>query len=160
MTAQNSKRVELFWTRLRQWYGNRIVEQYGEIAPPDWAKIIDLADNDQIKNALTKIRSTCAIHPPTFPQFEMAIKAAAIPIIQSKPDKRVELIEWIMKNKKLTKWQTLTPWIWIVKYLDAPDIEKKMREKHGAEISGVIIPDDDEEGAIGHRVMFDDMRFG
>lgn len=156
----NSKRVEIFWTRLRQWYGQRIVDAYGENAPPDWAKLIDLADNNQIKNALDRIRKTCPVHPPTFPQFENAIKAAAIPVIEAKPDRRSELIEWIMKNKKLTQWQIVTPWNWIVRYFDSLDLEGKMREKHGAEISGVIVPDDEVEGVPGYRVMFDDMRFG
>jgi len=139
-THSVSKRATGFWKRLTEWYGDRVTSSYGEVPPRDWCKLIDNADNDQIKRALMKIRSTYLNYPPTLPQVEAALKTAAIPVIQSKPDQRDQLVEWILCNYDIPKEQIHMPWQWIVRWFDSPDIEKKMKEKHGAEITGVIIP--------------------
>jgi hypothetical protein len=158
----NSKRVQTFWTRLKQWYGQRIVDAYGEEAPPDWARIIDYADNSQLKSALEKLKSIAPVHPPTFPQFEQAIKNVTAFSAPARRDIVEELGNFVLRRHHqgiapLTNYQIagIPPWTYIGKEFDAPDLAGVMKKNHGVDFVGVIIPSDGDHP--GYRVMVEDM---
>ena len=49
----SSKRAEAIWRRLGQWYGTRLVDQYGPKPPPDWAELFDRTDDERLEKALS-----------------------------------------------------------------------------------------------------------
>ena len=153
-----SSRAKRFWQRLIEWYGTRVIEQYGDAPPEDWCAVIDGADNDQVKRGLAIIRSKYAAHPPTFPQFDEAMTP---PKTDRGP--RVTTIEerlcafathnyWDM----LTEKQQRGPWTYIGKFFAATGLDGKTHENHGVETTGVVIDADGD--SRGYRIMVADMQ--
>lgn len=77
MPPKVSKRAARTWDRLRQWYGARVAEQYGELPPPDWCALIDRTDDERLESAMSRVRHASPIHPPTLGQLEDAIPRRA-----------------------------------------------------------------------------------
>ncbi len=73
MSRKISFRANRVWKRLGSWYGTRLVEQYGEHPPEDWAEIIDRTDDERLDDALLQVRRDTPIHPPTLGQLEAAL---------------------------------------------------------------------------------------
>ncbi len=150
-------RAKRVWQRLVEWYGTRIIEQYGDAPPEDWRSTIDGADNETIKRGLAIIRSKYLAHPPTLPQFGEAMA----PSKKSKGPREItvqeKLCAYISRDyaDMLTPKQMRGPWTYIGKQFAAPGADGKLIENHGVEITGVVIDADGDER--GYRVMVADM---
>ena len=141
VTRAPSARAKRLWQRLIEWYGTRIIEQYGAQPPDDWCQVIDEADNDTVKRGLSVIRSRYVQHPPTYPQFEQAFRPGVTAPTGPGPADR--LCAHIMRTfgARLTAKQVRGPWT----YIGTP----------AGEISGVVI---DADGvSAGYRVMLADI---
>jgi len=153
-----SARAKRVWQRLVEWYGTRLVEQYGESPPEDWCETIDGADNEAVKRALTSIRSKYINHPPTFPQFAESIAPVRAPSSGGLSKNTCErLSDFVLQHygSGLTPKQLRGPWTYVGRTFDAEDLSKKLTKDHGYEITGVVIdPDGDKPG---FRVMVADM---
>lgn len=144
--AEPSRRALRFWKRLTDWYGARLVEQYGEEPPDDWCAAIDKASDRQVLDALTAIRSQHVQFPPSLPQLEQLLR----PKYQAGPKKspQEQLCEWVVANRALTPAQLRAVWTWL--YTGSP-----YAGSTDFAIVGVVIPPDGE--APGHRIMLEDM---
>jgi hypothetical protein len=138
-TSPRSKRV---WKRLIEWYGTRIIEQYGEAPPDDWREIIDDIDNTQVKRGLSIIRSRFIQHPPTLPQFDQAMRPSGTEQ-KTGPNPAERLCAHVMRNygRRMSAKQIRGPWT----YVGRPD----------GEITGVVIDADGDHA--GYRVMLEDL---
>jgi hypothetical protein len=155
-SANPSPRARRVWDRLQNWYGSRLTEQFGTEPPPDWCRVVDTHDNDEVKRALSVIQAEHQTHPPTFPQFEKAFK----PPVKHAAPRGLSLLEkfsaWIVRNYRLTPTQLRGPWTYLGRESDAPDHTGKIVERHAVEITGVIIAADGD--SPGHRIMVVDMQ--
>lgn len=149
-----SPRAKRVWGRLGEWYGTKLADQYGPFPPKDWCEAIDAADNSQIKRGLSKIRGEYLNWPPTFPQFEDAIKP-----VESNgptgPSIAEQLVDYVLRHKRLTATQLRMPWVHLGTTFAAPGLDGKMRANHGVEFTGVVVPADGDHP--GFRVMVADM---
>ena len=78
--------------------------------------------------------------------------------VQDGPSVQDRLTAFVLKNYSLTFTQLRSPWTFIGKQFDAPDLNGKMRHNHGCEITGVVIPADGESPS--YRIMVEDMQMG
>lgn len=141
-----SPRAKKMWQRLIEWYGTRIIEQYGEAPPPDWVEAVDAVDNDVIRRGLTTIRSKYVAHPPTFPQFAEAIAPAKRANGVKESTVADQLCAYVSRcyGDMLTPKQLRGPWTYIGKTMEG-----------FSEITGVVVdPDGDSQG---YRIMVADM---
>lgn len=139
-----SIRAKRVWRRLVEWYGTRLIEQFGEEPPADWCTTVDGIDNDAIERGMNLIRGKYALHPPTFPQFAEAmspVREAATGHVQNIPER---LAEYVAKNywARLSPRQQRGPWNYFGRHFDAPDLTGKTIKDWGIEITGVDIPAD------------------
>lgn len=134
-----SARSRRVWQRLTEWYGTRMVEQYGEVPPSDWCEVVDDSDNESVRRGLAHIRVRFPQHPPTLPQFEQVMRPVQV---SRGPTVADRLCEHVMREHggSLTPTQIRSPWT----YLGAPE-----------GIIGVIVPADGERP--GYRVMVADL---
>ena len=102
--AEISPRAKRVWARMREWYGVRVVEQYGETPPIDWCKAVDSADDATVQRGLSLIKSRYLEHPPTLPQFEQVMRPPESGGIRA-PSEQSQLCAYVMK----TRGTTLTP---------------------------------------------------
>lgn len=153
-----SARAKRVWKRLAEFYGARIVEQFGSIPPKPWCDAVDSHEDSSVQAALVKIRASHLQFPPTLPEFEAALRSVAAPAKESGPDRKAALVEWIVRNKPLTAMQKAKPWTWRGKMFDAPGPDGKMTANWGVEFTGVEIPPDGN--APGYFVRFEDMDAG
>jgi hypothetical protein len=152
-----SARAKRVWQRLVEWYGTRLIEQYGESPPEDWCEAVDTVDNEAVKRGLASIRSKYIAHPPTFPQFSEAF--APPRSFGSQTKNTCELLTaFVMRTHgdRLTPRQIRGPWMYIGRTFDAEDGAKKVTKDHGYEITGVIIDQDGDSDGL--RVMVADMQ--
>lgn len=141
MSEKISARSIKTWQRLAEWYGVRFIETYGKNPPEDWRKLIDATDSMTTARAMQIIRTRCVEFPPTFPQFEAAMRPATASGAQKLNDQDL-LCAWIMRNfPGLTPKQTRGPWQYVY----------RNDEFHGV----VIAPDGEHKGM---RVTVDQMR--
>lgn len=151
-------RASRVWERLRQWYGARLAEQYGDEPPADWCEAVNTATDDVIKLALRGVREKHVAHPPTLPEFETLLrKGAAVRSTAHSVDYRLLMVEHAIRFCRLSDAQRASPWNWIVRWFDDPKPNEPGRK--GAEILGVIIPQcpKDPEGYPSRRVMVADL---
>lgn len=87
-----SRRASKAWDRLRQWYGARLVEQYGDVPPPDWCDVFDRTDDERLEDALLTVRRDSPIHPPTLGQIEVAVPKRQASGAPSKPQQLADLM--------------------------------------------------------------------
>jgi hypothetical protein len=139
--VNSSPRAKRVWQRLIEWYGTRIIEQYGESPPDDWCSVVDDADNEAVKRALSIIRSRYVQHPPTFPQFEQAFRPTSAPVVGPGPADRLCLYVMRTFGSTLTPKQIREPWTYI--------------GSQNGEIGGVVIPADEDKPS--YRVMLADI---
>jgi hypothetical protein len=139
--SARSKRV---WRRFIEWYGARVVDQYGKEPPEDWRRIVDSTDNGTVKLGMSIIRSRYVDHPPTFPQFEQVMRPAVT--INQGPNPAEILCAYAMKThgSRLTAKQIREPWTYF--------------GTETGETSGVWIPADGDSAAI--RVTMLDVQSG
>jgi hypothetical protein len=154
-SAKPSARAKRVWDRLQDWYGVRLTEQFGPEPPKDWCDVVDRSDNEQVKRALSVVRSDYTNFPPTFMQFEKAFKPAVKPYGQKVPSNAERLSNFVTANYRLTPKQLRGPWKYLSREFDAPDHSGKIRERNGVEITGVVIAADEQ--SPGYRVMLIDM---
>lgn len=134
-----SPRATRVWERLRQWYGARLAEQYGDEPPADWCEAVNTSTDDAIKLALRGVREKHVAHPPTLPEFEALLrKGAAARNTSHSADFRAALVLHATSTRRLSDEQKALPWNWIVRWFDDPKPQDPARK--GAEIIGVIIP--------------------
>lgn len=135
-----SPRAKRVWQRLVEWYGTRLIEQYGEAPPEDWCRCIDSIDNDEVKHGLSLIRTRYIQHPPTLPQFEQAMRRE---VASSGPSPAERLCDHVTLHygRRLSAKQLRGPWTYI-------------GSETGA-ISGVVIGADGDY--CGYRVMLADL---
>lgn len=137
-----SARAKRLWQRLGEWYGTRLLEQYGAEPPPDWCEIVDRCDNEKVKKGLSVIRRYFLKHPPTLPEFDLAMRP---PHLEGPagPNTAERLCTFIMRNYrvKITERQIREPWI----YFGNPQ----------AGITGVDVPADGDSTSL--RVKVEDM---
>lgn len=151
-----SPRAKRVWDRLQDWYGTRLTEQYGPTPPDDWCELIDRTDNDTVKRGLSLIRAEYLQFPPTFPQFEKALQPVVKAVVPKGPNVAEKLSVFVVKHRRLTERQLGMPWTYIGKSFPAAEPTGKMKEDHGIEITGVVIPADGDHP--GYRVMVEDMQ--
>jgi len=139
-----SARAKRVWQRLEEWYGARLLESYGKDMPHDWSRLVDSTDNDTVKRGLAIIRSRYFDHPPTFPQFEQALRPAAM--VNQGPSPGDILCAFVMKTygSRLTAKQIRETWT----YFGTP----------AGEITGVIVPADGDSPSM--RVTMLDVQSG
>lgn len=148
-------RVTRVWDRLRQWYGARLAEQYGDEPPADWCEAVNLANDAAIKLALRGIREKHVQHPPTLPEFEALLRRGAAASARAhSADLRAQLVEHVNRTRRLSDRQRAQPWNWVVRWFDDPKPSDPTRK--GVEFLGVIVPQcpRDPEQYPAHRVMF------
>lgn len=148
-----SARAKRVWKRLAEFYGARVIEQFGALPPDPWCKVIEAYDDDAISRALINIQTSHLQYPPTLPEFSAALSAAIPKAVSDKPDVRIDLTNFVMRNYPDIG---CGPWKWIVRWFDAPGADGKMRSNHGVEYLGVIIPRGEGEPSL--RVMVEDMQ--
>lgn len=136
-----SARAKRVWQRMREWYGVRVVDSFGETPPEDWCRVIDAADNSMVQRGLQLMRQRHLQHPPSLPQFEQLIRppAGGKPAV-SEAD---QLCAYVVKSRKLTALQLRTHWTY-------------SRDKSGELI--VTVPADDPSPAINVSAL--EMRSG
>lgn len=143
-----SARARRFWDKLGEWYGARLTDQYGIAPPSDWCEVIDRADNETLKGALTVIRRENVIHPPTLPQLDKAIDSSMPKASSGSKDEydvRYELIDYAKRHYPHESRRE-----WVVRFFDAPNLVKDLTKNHGAEFVGL---------RVGHHVItVDEMR--
>ena len=128
-----SIRAKRTWSRLQDWYGARFSETYGNEPPDDWQAIVDLTDNDTLVRGMQLIKTRYMDHPPTFPQFEAAMKSQKSNIrSESTQDKLCRFAARTHRN--LTPRQLRGPW----SYTYAPN----------GEVTGVTIPSDGDHPSL------------
>jgi hypothetical protein len=139
---KHSRRALVVWKRMIDWYGTRWTESYGLDPPPDWCEVIDRTDPERVAKGLALIRRTYLQHPPTFPQFEQAIRPPHF-FEEAGPNPAERLCEFVMRRygKRLTPKQIREPWT----YFGNPQVG----------ITGVDVPADGE--SAGLRVRLEDM---
>lgn len=150
-----SNRAKRVWQRLSEFYGARIVDQFGTVPPEPWCEAIDKATDAAIQTALVRVRSVHLQYPPTLPELEAALAAAEPPRSITAIDLKSALCAWIVKHRKLTPRQMMGPWTWRGRVSDAAGPDKKVWKDWGVEFTGVEIPDDGD--APGFVVTFADM---
>jgi hypothetical protein len=140
MSEKISQRSIKTWQRLAEWYGVRFIETYGKNPPDDWRKLIDATDSMTTARAMQIIRTRHVEFPPTFPQFEAAMRPqSSNGVRQVNPQDR--LCKWIMRNYAgLTPKQIREPWEYFSK---------------NGDFYGVIIAPDGSHP--GHRITVDQM---
>jgi hypothetical protein len=152
-----SVRAKRFWEKLRDWYGTSLTDQYGETPPGDWCDLIDLADNETVKLALSEIKAKHVNWPPRFPELDAIFARVKLPVAAATGPSNVDLLtDFVLRNRTLSKNQLRMPWTFFGRQFDAPGLDEKMRHNHGVEITGVIIPADGDYP--GYRVMLQDMQ--
>jgi hypothetical protein len=136
-----SKRAKQLWQRLIEWYGTRIVEQYGAAPPADWCCIVDELDNTAVKRGLSIIRARHIQHPPTLPEFDQAMRPKQDSAPQG-PNPAERLCAYVLKTYRsnLTAKQIRVPWTYL---------------GNGEGITGVVVPADGDRP--GYRVMLADI---
>lgn len=105
-----STRAKRVWARMREWYGVRVVDQFGETPPLDWCKAIDRSDDNTVKRALSLMRTRHLEHPPTLPQFELLIRPPEN--ANRSPSEIDQLCTYVMKARgtQLTPLQIRRSW--------------------------------------------------
>jgi len=149
-------RAKHVWTRLGEWYGSKLAEQYGPVPPEDWCEIVDRADNETVKRGLSVIRSTYVSWPPTLPQFEEAMRTTDRSRGTPSAPVTERLVEFVLKHRRLTPRQLAAPWTYLGRSFDAPGPDGKIWANWGIEFTGVVVPADGENP--GYRVMVADMQ--
>ena len=139
--AKPSKRAERMWLRLTEWYGARVIDQYGADPPEDWCDVIDHLDNDQVKRGLSLLRSRYVQHPPTLPQFEAVMRPPPVPTGEPSPAEKLCAHATKVYGARMTPKQLRGPWT----YLHDQD----------GQICGVAI--DSDGVSAGYRVMVADI---
>lgn len=154
---KSSPRAKRAWERLKQWYGTRLTEQFGMTPPKDWAAVVDSTENEEVSRGLDFIRRTYTDWPPTFPQFEKALKPVQ-KVVSKGPTPAEQLTQFVLKHRRLTPRQLagVPRWTFLGKEFDAMAPDGKMRERYGKEIVGVVIPADGD--SPGFRIMIEDMQ--
>lgn len=149
-----SPRALRVWDRLRQWYGARLAEQYGDAPPDDWCESVDCASDEAVRLALRGVREKHVTYPPTLPEFEALLRRGAAASARAhSADLRAQLVEHINRTRRLSDRQRAQPWNWIVRWFDDPKPSDPARK--GVEFLGVIVPQcpRDPEQYPAHRVM-------
>jgi len=96
-----SARAKRVWQRLIEWYGARIVEQYGESPPDDWAAR-DRPHRQQFREARPANHPRPLFrHPPTLPQFDQAMSPPAT--VSRGPNPAEILAAFVMRTRVLTR---------------------------------------------------------
>lgn len=162
-TSKVSERAARFWKRLIEWYGSRVVEQYGATAPHDWCEIVNAVDNETIKRALLAIRQRHAVHPPTFPEFSAIIDKSKPAIAPAGPNVCDQLQQFVLDRhhvgtSPLSPWQIAFGWNFIIHWHEGIDGTGKLVPHHVPEYLGVVIDADGDHP--GYRVMVEDMQLG
>ena len=139
--ATISPRAKRLWERLIQWYGARLVDQYGDAPPPDWCDVVDRIDNDGVKRGLSIIRNRYVQHPPTLPQFEQAMKPDTTFCTGPNAAARLSAHVMLHYGRRLTTKQISRAWTYI-------------GDSTGG-IAGVVIDADGDH--CGYRVMLADL---
>ncbi len=73
MPPKISRRAGKAWDRLKQWYGTRLADSYGDLPPEDWCTFFDRTDAERLDAALIHVRHQTPVHPPTLGQLEDAV---------------------------------------------------------------------------------------
>lgn len=151
-----SPRAARVWRRLTEWYGSRLAEQFGEDPPSDWCEIVDRADNETVKVGLARIRAQYAVHPPTLPQFEAAMKPSR-PMALDGPSIAQRLAEHAMRTlgTRLTAGQIRGPWTYVGETYAVTNKKGETDPKGGVVITGVVIGADGDSPC--YRIMVQDI---
>lgn len=152
-----SARALRVWSRLTDWYGTRLTEQYGDKPPTEWCSAVDRVDNESVRRGLLNVRSEYLQHPPTLPQFLKALKPGAGQRSHaSTVDEQLEVFvarkaHALMSSDQPARfWWFSQPWIYRYRTTDTPD------GKQGAECVAIEIPP--AHGYPMLRVTLEDLR--
>ena len=144
------------WERLHGYYGSSLTEKFGVTPPREWCECIDDLTNDQIKRALSIIRTEHPGFPPALPEFERAAKPPDKPVVDQGPTVQQRLCEFILANKTLTQKQLSSPWKYLYReWITQEWRGKELKEVKNCECVGVEISADGESPS--YRVMVVDM---
>lgn len=148
MTAEISKRASQLWDRLRQWYGVRLAEQFGDDPPADWRRLVDRSSNEDIKRALAVLRTKHVSHPPTLLEFEHALKPPPLAHRDPHSDSvQEQLVKHVVATRRLTPAQLRGPWTFLYARRQWTDSLGRSRNEL-ADCVGVVIPADGDAPEI------------
>lgn len=147
-----SVRAERFWSKLRDWYGTALTDQYGAKPPVDWCAVIDNANNDTVRDALTEIKIKHVTFPPRFPEVAAIFSRLQRPVHRD-ASLQEKLREFALRYYKLTPNQIRLPWEDL--YAGQSGYPGVPASSDFA-ITGVLIPSDGEHP--GFRIMVIDMQ--
>lgn len=155
MARKPSRRASRAWDRLRQWYGARLAEQYGDVPPDDWCALIDRTDDERLAQALERIRDESPVYPPTFGQLEQAIpRKRAHDGGPSVPD---QLCRFIAEHRRTCEHQRAKTWAYFGPITEFPPNKTREEPKSTPEPRGVVIPACAECGISSIRVTTKDL---
>lgn len=146
-SSETSRRAMRVWRRLTEWYGARIVDQYGEEPPADWRRAVDRSPDPDIQRALAECRAKHVSFPPTLPEFEALLrprKTAA----SRRATMQERLVDYVLAHRNPHPDQLAQPWTFLhggSSYAGTADFR----------VTGVVVP-----AAGGHaeiRVMAEDI---
>lgn len=143
MSADN--RVERFWLRLEQRFGDTLGVTYPHGVPARVGDLVRSADNDTVKRVLGNLTSLKKL--PSIREMELAF--GALPI-EPRTNPMPALVAYIMRTYRLTEYQTRTPWTWLA----AGD---PRTGSQNFAIMAVRVPDDPDTGAAGFTVNIADV---
>lgn len=156
-SVEVSARARRVWQRLGEWYGARLSEQFGPEPPHDWCRLVDRSSNTDIQRALATVRSKHVSHPPTLPEFDLALQPQAPPHREPNAATVQErLVAYIVKrHHPLSKEQLIAQWTFLYERAQWVDALKRNRDERAACV-GVYIPATHDRHAM--RVMVSDMQ--
>ena len=143
MSADN--RVERFWLRLEQRFGDTLGVHYPQGIPSRVGDLVRSAENSQVKLVLSNL--TNLRKPPTVREMEAAF---GVMPIEPRTNPMPALVGYVMRNFALSQRQVRTQWTWL--YGGDP----RPGSQHFG-IVGVRIPADEEEGKPELTVRVDEM---
>ena len=69
-------KISAVWSKLTGLYGNRLLREFGDTAPEEWANIIGILPDHELARGLRKLIMKGTASVPTLPQFYAACKYA------------------------------------------------------------------------------------
>ena len=150
-----SARARRVWDRLIGWYGTRVADTYGEDPPRDWCRMIDRVNDNDVKRALSIVRTKHPSHPPTLPEFESALRPPAPQYRDPhEPSPQELLVRHVMKHCRLTARQVIARWTFLYERVQWTGKQGEPRDEL-AKCVGVWIPSDGE--VPGFKVPMDEV---
>lgn len=156
-----SPRSQAAWKRLSVYYGADVIERkYGIVAPPEWCRLFDRLDRENLGAVLAETKSKHPSYPPTHGEFEEIVKALTAPPPTNDGPSTVErLKDYVLRTRghRLTGFQLRAPWEYLYQG-KCGRAGMPASEDHAT--TAVIVPPDPDGKSPGFKVTTMDMEAG